>query len=247
MKNLIIIAVVLIATSCGKFSVDNTDPKIEVFRINGQLQIETHTVGEALTIEITVSDNEKLQEVMIRIQNVSNSSLNQVEKLLHYQPFFDIDSKHFTETISIPTSTADLAGRYEVLLQVGDANGNVDTRTTEFVLHNPDEQPHVDISSFVPPAENGVVYLAAGDSLVINGSVNDNSALAQFIVSLSGPQNLHYDQVQINEPEFTNYSFDWLGKPQVPWNVAAGDYVFAVTATDEQGHMTFYRHRVRID
>lgn len=247
MKKMFIIAAALIASACGKLTVDNEDPKIEVLLLNGESQIDHHTAGNTLSVEVYVTDNEELVEVMVRIQNISNGDLNQVQKLLHFQSFGDIESKTFGETIEISTNDADLAGRYELLLQVADANGNVDTRTSQFVLLNPDEQPQVEINNYVPPAENGVVNLYGGDSLIINGWVTDNTGLTGFIVSLNGPQNIHHEQVNVNEPGFTGYSFDWVARPKVPENAASGDYVFSVTATDEHGHMTFYNHSVWIE
>lgn len=235
---------ILLLTACDKTSIDNTDPNIEVFKINGADQIHTHTVGSNLHLELHITDNEKLQEVLIKIENVSNGALSQSQKLLHFQTFGNIDSKTLSEVVEVQVGEDKIAGWYHIQLQVVDANGNVDTDSKEFVLLNPAEQPQVMINGYTPPLVDGLIIMHPGDSLIIDGAITDNVELANFTVSLTGPQNLHNDPV--NEPGFISYSFDWLGKPKVPIDVMPGDYSFNVDVTDVDGHMTFFAQPVKI-
>lgn len=247
MKNPAILILILLLSGCGKTSIDNTDPNIEVFLINGADQINTHTVGSNLTLELYITDNEQLQEVVIKIENISNGALSQSQKLLHFQVFGDINSKTFSEVISVPSGDEKIAGRYKIQLQVVDANGNVDTSSKEFVLLNPSEQPEVIINGYTPPKVDGLITMHPGDTLFVDGAISDSVGLANFTVSLTGPQNLHNDPVTINESNFTNYDFLYLGNPVVPQEVITGDYSFNVEVTDVDGHMNFFVQPVKIE
>ncbi len=247
MKIFPIIILLLFFCSCGKVSVDNTDPSIEVFLLNNQETLSSITVGTTLNMELYVTDNEELVEVVVRIMNVSNSALSQTDKLLHFSSYGDIDSKQFGEVIAVTTDETDLAGKYEILVQVVDANGNADSRIREFVLLNPGEQPQVAINSYSPPPENGIITLNPGDSLVVDGWITDNYGLAKFIVTLSGPQQLYNENEEIQEPDFLSYGFQYLPVPQIPLEVEIGSYFFRVEATDVDGHMTFYAQPVHIE
>lgn len=247
MKNPAILILILLLSGCGKTSIDNTDPNIEVFLINGTDQINTHTVGSNLNIELYITDNEQLQEVVIKIENISNGALSQAQKLLHFQVFGDIDSKTFSEVISVPSGEEKIAGRYQILLQVVDANGNVDTSNKEFVLLNPSEQPEVIINGYTPPEVDGLITLHPSDTLFVNGVITDSIGLANFTVSLTGPQNLHNDPVTINEADFTHYDFLYLGNPVVPQDAIPGDYSFNVEVTNVGGHMIFFAQPVKIE
>src|SRR5690554_778665 len=86
--------------SCGKVSVDNTDPSIEVLLLNNQESLSDITVGTTINIELYITDNEELVEVVVRIMNVSNSALSQSDKLLHFSSYGNIDSKQFGEVIA---------------------------------------------------------------------------------------------------------------------------------------------------
>lgn len=241
------IFLVVFAVSCGKVSVDNEDPVIAVYRLNGAGSLETLTVGEDLDIELFITDNEDLQEVLVKIENVSNDDLPQSAKLLNLSVFSGIGSGEFSQTITISTDSTDLAARYNILLQVVDANGNADNRMDDFVLLNPGQQPSVDITSFDPPAVDGIVTLSAGDSLTVNGAINDNTGLSGVEVNLSGPENLYAEQPILGEPAPLTFAFDALPKPMVPESVTAGDYTYSVTVTDNDGHMTFYSQAVVIE
>lgn len=230
--------------SCGKVSVDNTDPSIEVLLLNNQESLSDITVGTTINIELYITDNEELVEVVVRIMNVSNSALSQSDKLLHFSSYGNIDSKQFGEVIAVSTNDTHLAGRYELLVQVVDANGNADSRVEEFILLNPTEQPEIEINEFVPPAVDGVILMHPGDSLITQGWISDNIGLVTFKVALTGPQTIHSEQVNT---DFMAFAFEWLGKPHIPQNVVTGNYSFNVEATDTDGHMTFYSHPVIID
>ncbi len=243
----ILLLLLLLYCGCGKVSVDNTDPSVEVFLLNNQETLNSLTVGTTLNIELYITDNEELVEVVVRILNTSNSALSQTDKLLHFSSYGEIDSKQFGKLISIPTDVTDLAGKYEILIQVVDGNGNADSRVQEFTLLNPEEQPQIDINGFNPPEVDGIIYMNPGDSLVIDGWIIDNTGLSEIEITLSGPQNLHNENVVIEEPEFLSYGFQYLAVPKIPDEAETGEYLLRAVVKDVDGHMIFYSQDVQVE
>lgn len=231
---------------CGKISVDNEDPKIEVFLINGQGSIESAQAGQSLQLELFITDNEKLAEVLVRLENMSNTALTATERMAFFEVFSDINAKEFSRVIDISLSESILAGRYRLMVQVADANGNSQSKVEEFVIFNTPEEPEIMISSFLPPATGGVLQLAAGDSLMINGYISDASGIDRFRVQITGASGLHNQLVEIEESDFTFYDFNWLGAIQISGNAAPGSYSLQIDATDNDGHMSFFSHPVQV-
>lgn len=242
--NLIALLFFTLAAGCGKISVDGTDPEIGSFLLNGSETLGTVSAGENITIAFQIKDNEALQEVLLKIVNSGNSELSEADKLLHFQVFTDIDSKNFSETVTVETNPTDLAGRYTLLLQVVDQNGNANNRSLDFILLNEAEQPAVQISGFTPPVQNGVITMNHGDSLVVSGAFVDNTGLAKLSVVLTGPTTLHNDDVTIWEADVLFFDFAWMSKPKVSTDAPTGNYEFQATATDYAGHMTYYTQPV---
>ena len=247
MRMVFFIGLLLFFFSCEKVSVDNTDPEIEVLLFNGSESLEEIFVDSELNIELFITDNEQLQEVLIKIENVSNDNLTDAQKLLDLIVFSDIDSKQFGQTVAVEMDSEDRAGRYQLLLQVVDANGNVDSRLMEFVLLNPEEQPYFEINSYTPPVVDGVITMTSGDSLVVDGWIVDDVGLGFIQVGLTGPETIFYNEVPINDPGFTGYAFAWMQKPKVYPDNAIGDYDYTITVTDSDGHMTFFSQPVQIE
>jgi len=247
MRIVFLLSLLVFFSSCKKVSLDDTDPEIEVFLFNGSDTPEEISVDSEINIELFITDNEELQEVLIKIENISNDNLSDADKLLDLIVFSDIGSKQFSETVEVELNDQDKAGRYQVLLQVVDANGNVDSRFVEFVLLNPAEQPYLEINSYTPPEIEGVITMTAGDSLIVDGWINDDVGLGLIQIGLTGPETVFYTQVPINDPGFLGYSFAWIQKPKVYADNTIGDYDYTVTVTDSDGHMSFFSQPVRIE
>lgn len=237
----------LLAASCGKLSVDDTDPEIEVFALNGSDQIDELVVPATLSLDVLITDNEQLQEVLVRVDNISNPELSDDLKRLYFQIFGSLEGTHFQEVIHIGTDSTTRAGFYELRLQVTDANGNSNSRVRQFVIRNTEEQPQVSVTGFSAPVVNNAVVLNTGDSLTLEGAITDNIQLDRFMVELNGPQIIHSDTVALDDAVYTEYNFDWLGAIQIPVNAQTGDYTYSITATDTDGHMTFYTHAAVVE
>ncbi len=244
---LFLFCVALLAAGCGKLSVDNTDPEIEVFALNGSDQLDELVVPATLSLDVLISDDEQLQEVLVRVDNISNPALSDELKRLYFQIFGNIEGRFFEEMIYIGTDSETRAGLYELRLQVTDANGNANSRVRQFVIRNAEEQPQVNVTGFSAPVIDDAVVLNTDGSLTLEGAITDNNALAQFTVELSGAQNLHSETEVLDDAVYTDYDLGWLGAIQIPANALLGDYTYSVTAIDSDGHMTFYTQAVVVE
>lgn len=244
---LILFCGALLAASCGKLSVDDTDPEIEVFALNGSDQLNELVVPSTLSLDVLITDDEQLQEVLVRVDNISNPELSDELKRLYFQIFANIEGRHFEEVVYIGTDSTTRAGFYELRLQVTDANGNSNSRVRQFVIRNTEEQPQVNVTGFSAPVVNNAAVINTGDSLSIEGMITDNIQLDRFTVELNGPQNIHNHTELLDDAFYTEYNFDSLGAIQIPENTQTGDYTYSLTVTDTDGHMTFYTHPVLVE
>lgn len=233
-------------SQCGKVSVDNEDPQIEVFLINGQSSIASAHAGQTLQLELFITDNERLAEILVRLENMSNTALTATEKMIFFEVFSDINAKEFSEVLSMSLSEDVLAGRYRLMVQVADANGNSQSRVEEFRIFNTSEEPEIMVSSFVPAASGGVLNLAPGDSLMINGYISDVSGIDEFRVQITGASSLYNQLVEIEESDFTFYDLEWLGAIQISANANPGNYTLSIDVRDNDGHMSFYSHPLQV-
>lgn len=248
MKHIFIFVLIFfIGVGCKKLSVDNEDPVVEVFLINGSESIAQFTAGSALNVEMYITDNEELLEAVLRLDNISNPNLPDALKRPYFNIFADIESKQWGETVTISTDETLRAGRYRLMLQVVDANGNSNSAVMEFTVNNPAFEPRVEIDGFLPPAVDGVVYLNPGDSMVTQGWILDDAGLAWFSVKLTGPQNLYNEIIEISEPDFTGYSFAWLANVFTNENTLAGDYLYSIEVLNNEGHMVYHTQTVVIN
>src|SRR5690554_1805539 len=119
-KIVVFLAVLALWTGCNKLSVDNEDPEIEVFLINGSESITQYTAGNPLEVEMYITDNEELWEAVLRLDNLSNDDLPDGLKRPYFNIFSEIESKQWGETVSISTDETLRAGYYRLMLQVVD-------------------------------------------------------------------------------------------------------------------------------
>ena len=70
MKTLFTLLAALLLVSCAKFSIDNTDPEIEVLLSDGQGSLAGMNAGSTATLDLFVSDDENLYEVLVKLENI---------------------------------------------------------------------------------------------------------------------------------------------------------------------------------
>lgn len=246
MKALLLVLAAAFFVSCAKFSVDNTDPEIEVLLIDGQGSITGMNAGESVALELFVSDDENLYEVLVKFENISNLSLTPAQSVVFIQVFTGIDAKQFSETIQLTTDPEDLAGKYRLLVQVVDLNGNADSRVLEWSLFNPGNQPEINVTGFYPTLSGETLIVQAGDSLKIYGDISDASGINQFTVSLSGQSVLSNQIVDLEGGDFQFYDLNWFGAIQISESAMSGNYNLNISASDTEGHMSFYEQSVAV-
>jgi hypothetical protein len=232
---------VLLAVSCGKVNVDNTDPVMEVLTFNGQQSISSLNTGDPFNIFMRFTDNDELFEVLVKIENITDAGLPVSKKILVFKRYEEIKSKVFEENLSVETDSVNVSGDYEIIVRVVDSNGNMDSRMSNFRLYNPGQQPVVNIDSFDPAAIDDVIQISKGDSIMVFGNITDNTGIVQIRISVTGANTIHQQIIDLTEPDFTWWNFEWLPNTiLIPLSAAVGDYELRMHITDVDGNATFY-------
>jgi hypothetical protein len=238
---------VLLAVSCGKINVDDTNPVMEVLTFNGQQSISSLNTGDPLNINMRFTDNDELYEVLVKIENITDANLPVDKKILVFQRYEEIKSSVFEQQLSVETDSANVSGDYEIMVRVVDRNGNTDSRMSNFRLYNPGQQPVVNIDSFDPAAADDVIQIAKGDSIMVFGNIADNTGIVQIRISVTGPSTIHQQTIDLNEPDFVWWNFEWLPNTiLIPLSAAVGDYELRMHITDMDGNATFYSQPVLV-
>jgi hypothetical protein len=197
-------------------------------------------------LDLFVSDDENLYEVLVKLENISNLSLTPAQSVIFIQVFTGIDAKQFSETIQLTTDSEDLAGKYRLLVQAVDLNGNADSRVVEWPLFNPGKQPEINITGFNLPLSEETLSAQAGDSLKIYGDISDVTGIDRFTVALTGQSTLANQVVDLEGNDFQFYDLNWFGAIQISGSAMPGNYNLNISATDMDGHMSFFEQGVVI-
>lgn len=242
-----LIFIALIAISCGKVNVDDTNPVMEVLTFNGEQSISSLNTGDPLNINMRFTDNDELYEVLVKIENITDANLPVDKKILVFQRYEEIKSSVFEQQLSVDTDSANVSGDYEIMVRVVDRNGNTDSRMSNFRLFNPGQQPVVNINSFDPAAVDGAIQISKGDSIMVSGNISDNTGIVQIKISVSGPGTIHQQTIDLTEPNFVWWNFEWLPNTiLIPTSASVGSYELRMHITDVDGNATFYSHPVLV-
>jgi len=246
MKNFILILAV-VAAACGKVNVDNTDPQIELLTFNGQSAITSLNTGDAFNINMRITDNDELYEVLVKIENTTDASLPVSKKIIIFERFSELNSKVFERVLEVPTDSLNVAGDYEIQVQVVDRNGNSNSSFSSFRLYNPGQQAVVNIDSYTPAPVDNVIQIALGDSIIIAGNITDNTGIFQIKLSLNGTGTIHQQTIDLTDPDFVWWNFAWLPNTIIiPASAAVGDYELRMHITDIDGNATFFSQPVLV-
>jgi hypothetical protein len=180
-----------VIVACSNRSDDITTPQIELFNmVNNDL-----TPGEALSIDVSVSDNEELNQMRIRIREAfaktgGHWSLVRV---------FDLSGREHSQTYDFTVPDTALAGMYEVGLQVVDLMGNasIDSLQLFFISRSGEQPSFVNFNTQPAADELGRIFLFASDTLVFTGLITDNVGLETVNIQVkssngSNLQNITY-------------------------------------------------------
>jgi uncharacterized membrane protein len=242
-----LIFTILIAVSCGKVNVDNTDPQIELLTFNGQSAINELNTGDAFNIQMRITDNDELYEVLVKIENTTDASLPVSKKIIIFERFTELNSKVFERVLEVPTDSNNVSGDYEIQVQVVDRNGNANSSFSSFRLFNPGQQAVVNIDSYTPAPVDNVIQIAKGDSILIVGNITDNTGIFQIKLSLTGQGTIHQQTIDLTEPDFVWWNFEWLPNTIIiPASASAGNYELRMHITDMDGNATFFSQPVLV-
>lgn len=243
--NKLLYGLILLIAGCAKVNVDNANPEFKLLTFNGQETISSLNVTDPLVIDMHITDNDELYEVLVKIENTTNPNLPVDKSILAFERFEDLQTTSFIRQLSISTDSENVSGDYEIAVRAVDANGNTDSRYLNFRLYNPGEQPEITINAYDPVEVNQTISIARGDSILINGFTADNTDIQEISVSLVGATTL-FQQAFDPGVEVTYWDFAWLAPILIPVNAAVGDYTLKYKITDVDGNSTFLETAVQV-
>ncbi len=178
MKNLLFIGVLAGSfLACSKDTDDKVRPQIDLMELNGT----EFAPGDLLEISVTVSDNEALNQIRLRLQD-------DFSKAFGAWGFVTIDPVSGTQaskTFSYLVPDSALSGTYSLSLQVADleGNGSKDSLVNIFI-NQPGLSPTLVNFNTVPPLNGGTLFINSGDSISFSGTAMDDEALRSITIGL---------------------------------------------------------------
>lgn len=213
--------------------IDVQSPVISSITVNGQdIQTFDLTSGTEINISVVITDNEDLNQVRLsltpddsdrgtpntgfwdelEIRNISGTSTNQVF--------------NFT----VPDS---ISGFWKLSIDCTDDLGNPASSSFDIAVINPNA-PSVTGSTSPQADAAGVVTMAAGTNLIVNGEAVDSDNfeyLKVYLMNLSGNvlSNLNIEPLMNSPMGFSGASFD---------NAQPGSYRLVIEAKDQLGYIS---------
>lgn len=227
-------AIMMIAVACSDDdeNQDTTAPVILEARVNGEDHDLEFNAGDALQLEVDLSDNEALGQFKIDVHDVFDA---------HDHGKRDGDTWEMTEVLNVSGASATLshtlnvpdpvtAGPHHFIFRALDAAGNEsEFMELNFVLLN-GEQPTFDITT---PDFSNEVHVSKGTSLTINGFINDDVDLAEILIVVKEEE--HDDHNHKNASgEIFEYDVDLTGSSDISFDLSTVD--IAIPSTAETGH-----------
>ncbi|MFZ4785898.1 MAG: DUF4625 domain-containing protein [Flavobacteriales bacterium] len=253
-KVIFLTALVFALASCKKDKEDTTVPVIGSIKVNGAVAEEHElNAGDVISVEITVSDNEELNQLKVNIHGADDghthdgSTEGEVDApnvgVWSNTQIFDLSGTALTQTISY-TVPATISGHWHLEVQLIDDQGNEATEAvTTFHIENTN-LPILTISS-APEAVDYVIITTAGGTIVLTGTVTDPDGLTDIHVEL---ENESTGDV-IWEQELSGVSgnsYD-IGTINVGPIAIAGAYHLHVHATDGAGYLGEWSVEVNVE
>lgn len=255
MKNFLflLISSALLLEACRKDTkIDVVSPVVTQVRVEGfdstAIQVEA---GATLNVSIAVTDNDRLNEVLVVVHDAENGHVHEGEGHLGgefrlntgtwaKQDVLQADNTaaSFDLQLEVPDS---IAGNWHLVVTAMDQLGNLSSEYVVLLNIVNDELPVISGATLPAAGASGVVYVGEGNTLLLDGTASDPDGLAEvkaysvntlgqiaeitFIAMLGNPTSL----------SFVGVSFD---------QAVVGSYRIVVEATDLLGNQRLWDTRV---
>lgn len=221
--------------SCDKDDdTDTTAPVINSATIDGKEEGIEANVGNAMTFEVKVSDNEALGQLKLDVHDAFDGHSHDKSSGINWANVAIIDLSGTEQTVShdmeIPTNAT--AGPYHADIYIIDAEGNEGEFVERLVMIRNGSEPVIDVTN---PDFSGEVDITVGSILSIEGVVTDDTDLAEIYIILEEEHDDSHKSTQ-EEPLY-EMDFDLEGASDLTWDFQVdGNVNIAIPSTAEEGH-----------
>lgn len=223
--------------SCDKDDdTDTTAPVINSATIDGKEEGIEANVGNAMTFEVKVSDNEALGQLKLDVHDAFDGHSHDKSSGINWANVAIIDLSGTEQTVShdmeIPTNAT--AGPYHAEILVIDAEGNEGEFVERVIIIRNGSEPEINITS---PDFTDHVHVSIGSTLVVEGMITDDVDLAEIYVVLEEEHDDDHDHKSTQEDALYEMDFDLEGASDLTWDFQLdGNVNIAIPATAEEGH-----------
>lgn len=221
--------------SCDKDDdTDTTAPVINSATIDGKEEGIEANVGNAMTFEVKVSDNEALGQLKLDVHDAFDGHSHDKSSGINWANVAIIDLSGTEQTVShdmeIPTNAT--AGPYHAEILVIDAEGNEGEFVERVIMIRNGSEPGIEITS---PDFTNEVHVTKGSTLSLEGMVTDETDLAEILIILEEEEEDAHKSVQ--HEALYEMDFDLEGTSDLTWDFQIdGNVNIAIPATAEEGH-----------
>lgn len=221
--------------SCDKDDdTDTTAPVINSATIDGKEEGIEANVGNAMTFEVKVSDNEALGQLKLDVHDAFDGHSHDKSSGINWANVAIIDLSGTEQTVShdmeIPTNAT--AGPYHAEILVIDAEGNEGEFVERVIMIRNGSEPGIEITS---PDFTNEVHVTKGSTLSLEGMVTDETDLAEILIILEEEEEDAHKSVQ--HEALYEMDFDLEGTSDLTWDFQVdGNVNIAIPATAEEGH-----------
>lgn len=221
--------------SCDKDDdTDTTAPVINSATIDGKEEGIEASVGNAMTFEVKVSDNEALGQLKLDVHDAFDGHSHDKSSGINWANVAIIDLSGTEQTVShdmeIPTNAT--AGPYHAEILVIDAEGNEGEFEERVIMIRNGSEPRIEITS---PDFTNEVHVTKGSTLSLEGMVSDETDLAEILIILEEEEEDAHKSVQ--HEALYEMDFDLEGTSDLTWDFQVdGNVNIAIPATAEEGH-----------
>lgn len=225
----------IVMISCDKDDdTDTTAPVINSATIDGKEEGIEANVGNAMTFEVKVSDNEALGQLKLDVHDAFDGHSHDKSSGINWANVAIIDLSGTEQTVShdmeIPTNAT--AGPYHAEILVIDAEGNEGEFVERVIMIRNGSEPGIEITS---PDFTNEVHVSKGSTLSLEGVVTDETDLAEILIILEEEEEDAHKSVQ--HEALYEMDFDLEGASDLTWDFQIdGNVNIAIPATAEEGH-----------
>lgn len=190
----VLFGLLILFLACTKVVNDESAPVIESLELNS----DSFQPNDVLEISVSLSDNENLEQVRVRISPAFAKSFGDWKDL----KVRDISGQTYEGSFSFVIPDTARSGYYQLEAQGADLRGNgTKDSVLYFTINQPGFAPELIGFQTYPPIFSDVIYMTGQDSLRFLGMVIDDDQLKQVTFDLRSTNDERIKMLTHNIPD----------------------------------------------